>query len=235
MPLLLLPDPIVVRVLSPSRTILIAMKALAPGALGMKIEQLASAVRRHLEDAGTGAIQDCSQEPAELILNRCQFSDQGSAVDGQTRAIDHGERNRLEERKAFAGKDGKALSVRQVGRVPEVLLEPLEIAGYLVGNRPVQAQPGERLPCRLHPVLQLDEVLPPGSVPGLQLEVAGDHAVVPRLNSGESLEYLGHLRWLGPSVGGTFYSVPSFPSFPSRPSLKRRPARGNSHRSPPAH
>src|SRR5688572_27931690 len=78
--LCLLPDSIVIRVLAPSRSVLISMKAFSPGALSVEVEQLTSAVGCHLEDAGTGPVQNGGQEPAELVLDRCELAYQRRTV-----------------------------------------------------------------------------------------------------------------------------------------------------------
>ena len=160
MPLLLLPDSVVVTVLSPPGAVLIAMEALAPGAVGMEVDQLASAVSGHLENAGTGPIQHHGQQAAKLILDRRELSHQRATVHGKTGAMDQRQRTVSNSPMPFAGKDGQPLGVRQVAGVPQILLHPIEIAGDLVRNCPVQTQSGSACTADFTRFLSLIRYLP---------------------------------------------------------------------------
>jgi hypothetical protein len=101
------------------------------------------------------------------------------------------ERDRFKELDSFTGENRNSLRGRQIARRPEKLLNAIEIAEHGLGQETSELETRQSADCCLYPILQLDLVFAAGSVPGLQLQVAGDHAVIAGLNAGQTLKNVG--------------------------------------------
>ena len=143
--LLLLADPVVVRVLAPHGAGLIAVEPLAAGAVGPEPRELPGLVGRHLEEPRGGPVEHHGQQPPELVLHRRQLAHQRRAVHRQARTVHHGQRQRLEQSDPFAGEDRQTLCRGQVGGSAEILLHPLQVAHHFVVRLALEAEPGQRL------------------------------------------------------------------------------------------
>ena len=168
------------------RPVLVAVEALAPGAVGAEAEQLAGLEGGDLEEAGAGAVEHHREQPAELILDRGQLPDQRRAVDGQPGAVDHRQRDRLEELDPFAGEErNPCVAGRLPGDLRNCWIRSRSRATCFL-HRPGPGRAGAAPARRTsHPVLDLDEILAAGAVARLQLEIAGDDPVLPGRTSGQ--------------------------------------------------
>src|SRR5918996_5492959 len=87
-PLLFLPDTVVVGVLAPAGAVLIAAKPLTPGTVGAQAGQLAGVVGGDLEEPSAGPVEHDSQKPTELVFHRGQLAHQRARVDREAGSID---------------------------------------------------------------------------------------------------------------------------------------------------
>jgi hypothetical protein len=209
--LLLLPDAVVVGVLTPAAaTVVAGMEPFAASALRVETQDLMRLVRGHLEEASSAAVEHDGQQPAELLFYRCQLSHQRSRIHRQAGSVDYRQWQRFEQSEALAREDGQPLAVRKVAGDTEELLYPTQIPGDLLRNLPLQSQPGQCLERRFDPVLHLDQVLPPAAIARLQLQITGDNPMLAGPDMGEPLNDSGKGR-----AAGRRPAIPALPAFPS--------------------
>ena len=192
--LLLLADPVVVRVLAPAWCRPYRCGTACRGCCRPGARQLPGVVRRHLEKPRGGPVEHHGQEPPEFVLHRRQLAHQRRAVHRQARTVHHRERQRLEQSDPFAGEDRQTQCRGQVGGSAEILLHPLQVAHHFVVRLALEAEPGQRLGDGPDPILELDQILAAAPVPGLQLEVAAHHPMRPGFDRGQSREALRQRR-----------------------------------------
>ncbi len=222
--LLLLPDPVVVGVLTPAAgPVLVAVEAFTASAVGADPGHLARFVGGHLEEPGLAPIEHHGEQPAKLVFHRRELAYQRAGIHREAGAMDHRKGHGLEQVDSLAGKYGQALRVRQIPRIPEELLHPVQVSAHFIGDTAVEPEPRQGLDRRFHPVFDLDQILAARAVARLELQIAGDYPMIAGLDPGQPFQHGRKLPRGGFFDRGTSGAV------------RRRSARGSSHKFPRAH
>jgi hypothetical protein len=148
--------------------------------LGLDIGDFPGLEGRDLVDRRAGLVQHRGKQAADFILQRGELANQRGPIHQEARPMDAGQRDDLEEVEGFADEHRQP---RDGGRSAGFLIAAwsrFQVRHHLLGLGTSQALGGKRLDDFLDPVLELDEVLAPAPVPGLDLQVTGNDPVLAR-------------------------------------------------------